>query len=406
MHAIRFHYRPASYLLTRHSGRLAGRVALGPLGSVRLDDVAEPALPGPDWVRVRPSMSGICGSDLSALTAHDSFTLEPFGAYPFTFGHENVGVIAERGAAVGAEWHEGDRVIVNPMLSCRQRGLEPCGACREGDYGLCRRTRDGVPGPGPMIGYSPGAGGGWSAAFVAHVSQLHRADGLADDVAVLTDPFGSALRGVLLQPPSPGDVVLVIGAGTIGLLATRALRAIGWNGEVAVIGRYPYQREVARRAGATHVFAGRAEAYAWAAALPGARAYRPTLARPFVEGGPSLVYDTVGTAHSLADALALAAGGGRLVLIGAAARVRLDLTRLWYRQLTLAGIFAYGMVPFRGERRDIYEAALELLREGALAELPLVTHRFALSDYRRAISTALDKRGGAVKVAFRPGSAD
>jgi threonine dehydrogenase-like Zn-dependent dehydrogenase len=128
-----------------------------------------------------------------------------------------------------------------------------------------------------------------------------------------------------------------------------------------------------------------------------------TLARPF--GRWSSLYDG-GTEHTLTDALALAAGGGRLVLIGAAARVLLDLTRLWYRQLTLAGIFAYGMVPFRGQRRDIYEAAIELLREGALAELPLVTHRFALPDYRRAIGTALDKRGGVVKVVFRPGSAD
>ncbi|HSJ15317.1 MAG TPA: alcohol dehydrogenase catalytic domain-containing protein, partial [Longimicrobiales bacterium] len=176
MKAIRFHYRPASYLATRYARRHAGRVALSRLGSVRADEVEPPSLPGPDWVRVRTTLSGICGSDLSALTAHDSFTLEPFGAYPFTFGHENVGTIAEVGPQVAGAWRVADRVIVNPMLGCRQRSIEPpCPPCGRGEYGLCRYTDRGTPGPGPMIGYCPGTGGGWSESFVAHASQLHPA---------------------------------------------------------------------------------------------------------------------------------------------------------------------------------------------------------------------------------------
>ena len=405
MKAIRFHYRPASYLLTRFAGRRARQVALSPLGAVRLDDVPEPPLPGPDWVRVRTTLSGICGSDLSALTAHDSFTLEPFGAFPFTFGHENIGVVAERGDAVDPGWRVGRRVVVNPMLACAQRGLTPpCPACARGDYGLCRRTGEGTPGRGPMIGFSPGAGGGWAGSFLAHASQLHGADGIEDEVAVLADPFASALRGVLLQPPAEGDVVLVIGAGTIGLLAVRALRATGWDGDVTVLARYPFQRELAEAGGATRVFTRRAELLHWAGSLPHARAFKPTLAPGFVEGGPSLVYDTVGTESSLGDALALTREAGRIVLIGAAARARVDFTRLWYRQLSLFGIFAYGRAPFRGESRDIYAAALELLRGGAVAGLPLVTHGFGLEEYREAIATALDKGGRrSVKVAFRPG---
>ncbi|NJD10570.1 MAG: zinc-binding dehydrogenase, partial [Gemmatimonadetes bacterium] len=254
-----------------------------------------------------------------------------------------------------------------------------------------------------MSGHSPGAGGGWSGGFLAHVSQLHAAGSLADDVAVLADPFASALRGVLEHPPAPGDVVLVIGAGTIGLLAVRALRATGWGGEIAVLGRYPNQRELARQAGASSVFARPREVLDWAGALPDARTWRPRLAPAFVEGGPSLVFDTVGRHSSLRAALALACGGGRIVLVGAAARVRLDLTRLWYRHLTLAGIFVYGPVPFRGQPCDIFSAAVTLMHEGALEGLPLVTHHFPLADYRTAIATALDKRAGAVKVVFRHG---
>lgn len=399
MKAVRFHYRPARYLLTRYSG---GRTALGPLGSVRLDDVAEPALPGPDWVRVTPTLSGICGSDLSAVTAHDSFTLEPFGAYPFTFGHENVGRVTAVGSAVTG-FQPGDRVVVNPMLACRQRGLEPlCAPCARGEYGLCRRTGEGAPGRGPMIGYSPAAGGGWSGAFVAHVSQLHGAEGLEDDVAVLTDPYASALRGLLLHPPAERDTVLVIGAGTIGLLAIRGLRALGWQGEITVQARYPFQQALAEQWGATRVFLKRDALYDWAGAAPGAVSYRPTLAPRFVEGGPSLVYDTVGTGGSLGDCMALTREGGRVVLIGAAARIHIDFTRVWYRQLTVAGIFAYGPAPFRGQHRDIYEITLDLLR-GSAAGPGLVTHVFGLEEYRAAIAAALDKGGSqSVKVAFRP----
>ena len=406
MRAIRFHYRPVRYLLTRAaSGRWPG-FAWGPLGCVQMDDVPPPGLPGPDWVRVETSLSGVCGSDLAAVTAHDSFTLEPFGAYPFTFGHENVGRIVET-AAEADGWKTGERVIVSPMLACAQRGITPtCAACARGEYGLCRNTGEGVPGRGPMIGYSPLTGGGWAHTFVAHRSQLFRPGRLSDEIAVLTDPLASALRPVLLQPPSPGDVVLVLGAGTIGLLTVASLRAIGWEGTIAVLARHTVQGERAQRAGADVLLRAADHAYEWAAGLPGARAYRPTLAHRFVEGGPSLVYDTVGSGGTIQDALALTREGGRIVLVGAAARVRADLTRLWYRHLTAAGIFAYGPVPWRSEIRDIYDVTLELLgSDGRFEKLQLLTHIYPLEDWRAALATALDKGGtGSIKVAFRPGA--
>ena len=400
--AIRFHYRPVRYLLTRYAGKRSGSVALSPLGCVSLDRVEAPPLPGPGWVRVATTLSGICGSDLAAVTAHDSFTLEPFGAFPFTFGHENVGRIVEVGTEAGA-WSVGDRVIVNPMLACEQRGLEPCPACARGEYGLCRRTKDGALGTGPMIGYCPTVGGGWSGSFVAHISQLQAPGALTDEVAVLTDPFASALRPVLLHPPEPGQPVLVIGVGTIGALTIRALRQIGHDGPIAVVARHGFQAELAKRAGADIVLSGKDALYAWAAGLPHAVAHKPTLAPRFVEGGPAVIYDTVGTQSSLTDALSLAREGGRIILVGAAARVAVDWTRVWYRQLTVAGVFAYGLVPFEGEMRDIYDVSIELMRRSDLGSLKLLTHVFELEEYRAALAAALDKNGhGSIKVAFRP----
>jgi threonine dehydrogenase-like Zn-dependent dehydrogenase len=256
-----------------------------------------------------------------------------------------------------------------------------------------------------MIGYSPATGGGWAGNFVAHRSQLHSAGQLPDELAVLADPLASALRPVLLQPPNEGDDVLVIGAGTIGVLTVRSLRSCGWTGSLAVLGRYDFQLQLAERAGADTLLRNRNEAYQWAERLPGARPYRPTLAPRFVEGGPSLIFDTVGSATTVRDALALCREGGRVVLVGAAARLTADWTRVWYRQLTVAGIFAYGLAPYRGQNRDIYDAALSLLASDGVAELGLVTHTFALEEYRAALAAALDKGGRrSVKVAFRPSS--
>lgn len=404
MQAIRFHYRPVRYLWTRYAAARRPALALGRGGCVELDDVEPPALPGPDWVRIKTTLSGICGSDLSAITANDSFTLEPFGAYPFTFGHENTGVVESVGANAST-FRTGQRVIVNPMLSCAQRDLDPvCEACARGDYGLCRRTREGTIGTGPMIGYCPTVGGGWSRYFVAHKTQLHDAGDLPDDVAILTDPFASSLRPVLLHPPREDDSILVIGAGSIGALTVKALRLSGWRGDIAVLGRYAFQLELAERAGATHHFRTRDEVFKWASQRSGAISYKPTLAPRFVEGGPSLIYDTVGSESSLADSIALTREGGRIILVGAAARVSLDWTRIWYRQLSIAGVFAYGHAPFENVQRDIYDVSIQLMRADGFGELKMVTHDYPLEDYRAALTAALDKNGyRSVKVVFRPG---
>jgi threonine dehydrogenase-like Zn-dependent dehydrogenase len=385
-------------MLTRSvSGRLPGTGA-GPLGFIRLDDVEPPTLPGPDWVVLESRLSGICGSDLGVITARDSFALEPYSAYPFTFGHEIVATVVDTGPEV-SDWSTGDRVIVHPMLSCRQKGLEPCAACARGDYGVCRRATDGT---GHITGFSPLTGGGWGDRLVAHQSQLRPQGELPDEVALLTDPFASAAKGVFLEPPVDGDVVLVLGAGSIGLLTVRALRGIGYRGPIAVSARYAFQADKAREVGADEVLESRDALYDWAASLPGAAAFKPTMAPRLVEGGPSLVYDSVGSEATLRDALALTREGGRIVVAGAAATAKLDFTRLWHRHLRITGVMVYGPVEHEGRRLDIFDATLELMQADDLQAFGLVTHLFELEEYRDAIRVALGKDAHAcIKVAFR-----
>lgn len=398
MRAVRFHYRPLRYVLTRALSSRLPAIGTGPLGIVSLDDVPRPALPGDDWVRLTPRLTGICGSDLGVITAHDSFTLEPYGAYPFTFGHEVVATVTETGAAVN-RWSEGDRVILNPMLACEQKGEPPCPACARGDMGVCRRATDGR---GSIAGFSPLTGGGWADELVAHESMLHAQGELPDEVAVLTDAYASAAKGVLVEPPADGDTCLVIGAGSIGLLMVRALRMTGWRGTIAVSARYGFQAEKARALGADTVLTDREQLYEWAASLPGADLFEPTMAGRFVEGGPSLVYDSVGSAGTVRDALALTREQGRIVVTGAAAVARVDLTRLWHRQIRMTGVMVYGPVVHQGRALDIFDATLNLIRADDLDRFGLLTHTYPLEDYRDAIRVALGKDAhGAVKVGLR-----
>ncbi|MHB1585149.1 MAG: alcohol dehydrogenase catalytic domain-containing protein, partial [Acidimicrobiales bacterium] len=102
----------------------AGRsAAVGPL---RLVDAERPALPGPDWVKVDPVLAGICGSDLSTIDGHSSRYFEDVVSFPFVPGHEVLGRVDGGGrAADGTPLADGDRVVLEPVLGCAARRLDP-----------------------------------------------------------------------------------------------------------------------------------------------------------------------------------------------------------------------------------------------------------------------------------------
>ena len=107
----------------------AARVAwkAGPLAFTR--DAEEPSLPGPGWHRVRPRLAGICGSDLATVAGRSSRWFEPIVSFPFVPGHEIVG-----------DLDDGTRVVVEPVLACAARGIDPpCEACAEGATDRCER---------------------------------------------------------------------------------------------------------------------------------------------------------------------------------------------------------------------------------------------------------------------------
>ncbi|HKI32319.1 MAG TPA: zinc-binding dehydrogenase [Gemmataceae bacterium] len=385
-----------AWLLLKALGQRFPSLATGPWALLRLRDVEPPRLPNAHWVRVRPLLSGVCGSDLASIAAEGSPFFAPLTSFPFTFGHEVVGIVEEVGPEVRAV-AVGDRVVVEPALHCGVRGLEPaCTACQAGQYGNCVNVTKGDVSAGVQTGYCRDTGGGWSGSLVAHEVQLHQVpDALADDAAVMVEPFSCALHGVLRALGTQYSVlstqtILILGCGTMGLLTIAALRAVEAPCRIVALAKHPHQQELAKQLGAHEILtAGRGQ-YEALCQRTGATMHQPEIGQPTVLGGFDLVFDCVGSARSLDDALRFTRARGRTVLVGMPAIPKtVDWTTIWFKELNVMGVYAYGVEAFGEERVKTFELALRFLRQGRADVRPLVTHRFPLTDYKRAIQTAL-----------------
>ncbi|MCX7622147.1 MAG: zinc-binding dehydrogenase [Thermomicrobium sp.] len=393
------------YVLAKAIGRFRPEVYWNGWGLLQLRDVPEPPLPTAEWVRIGTRLSGICGSDLGVITLHASPTTSPLVSFPFTLGHELVGTIRELGAAVEG-FHVGQRVVVNPLLGCVARGFRDlCSECARGLPNRCLRFREGTVAPGIMIGFCRDTGGGWSPGFVAHRSQLVPVpEHLTDEEAVLAEPFGVALHAAFQNRPADGSTVLVLGAGIIGLLTVVALRAIGCRARILVTARYPFQAEAASRLGADVVLRGRSgpALYRELARLTGARVYRARFGRWLVQAGVDQVFDCVGSSRSVQDALAVTRAGGRVVMVGLAGDPHgVDWTPVWLREVEIRGSMAYADAVLDGIRASSIHHAVRLMAERRVELGWLVTHRFALTDYRAALATVTAKgNSGVIKAVF------
>jgi threonine dehydrogenase-like Zn-dependent dehydrogenase len=362
-------------------------VATSALSMLHLGDVAEPELPAKDWVRVMPSLSGICGSDLAAIGGHASLYLDPLTSYPFVPGHEVVGTL-----------DDGSRVVIEPALGCMVRGIEPpCPRCAEGRPGLCYNVTEGPIEVGLQTGYCAGTGGGWGEVLVAHPSQLHPVpESLSDEAAVLIEPFACCVHAALRGGAGKNDVVVVSGAGTIGLLTIAAIKLFTPPRRLIAIAKHPTQRDLARKLGADQVIAP-SEVFQRIRFATGARRL-DGMNRALLLGGADVTFECVGRADSLNDAVRFTREGGTVVVVGMPGEEKVDWAPIWQRELTVTGAYAYGAEPKKKGART-FQLALEAAPEVHLETLtgPL----FGLGEYRDAIAYAMSAgKLGAVKVAF------
>ena len=415
MHAVTFNVSVPHYLLARSLGRVSDGFLYGAPSGVSLREVEEPPLPGSRWVRLETVLAGICGSDIGNLSYAASPAMEPFGSFPAVIGHEILARVLEVGGDVrGLE--PGQRVAVDPMISCAARGWERaawCMSCTGGLASTCEKAGEcgpqtvaGVPmAPGLTIGYHRSLPGGWGERLVAHESQLHPLPGqLSDRTAVLIEPLSIGVHAVLNCPPREGEPALVIGSGPIALATVWALRALGFRGEVVAQTKRPHEAELARALGASLVVAPGDEART-ALVQTGAQAYMPIVGpEVYAGGGFPLVYDCVGSSASIAQALRFASTRGRIVLLGCAAQIpRLDLTFLWARELEVKGFVGYGSEVWRDGKSHTFEVTMRLLIESAAPVERMITHVFPLSQYRDGLRVAANRKTSrSVKVLFDP----
>ena len=375
MKALIYHPSIPRYLAARALGKRypAGWVPL------RLRDVAEPE-PPPGWVKARVRLAGICGSDLALLFGKNSPRLSPFFSFPAVLGHE---ILAEV---------EGQRVAVNPLLACAERGLEPCPACARGEEGLCQNVAAGSLTPG-MLGYNSDLPGGWSEWIVARPERLHQIpDGIPDERAVLSEPLAVALRGLRRAFENNGkynfpDSILIIGAGSIGLLTLALLRALGYGSRLDVVARHSLQAKMALNLGASGVY----ENTAAALGDIGARKYKPILGGSVYRGGYGAVIEAAGSASSLEQASWATTEGGLVLLLGAAGEMRHDFSPHWFRELTWAGSYTYAAADFA--------SAIKILGEIPGLEA-LVGPAYSLENWRGAIAAARNHL--VLKAVFKP----
>lgn len=373
------------------------------LPCLHLAEIPVPDLPGPDWVVVRSRVAGICGSDLGFLQNKPMPSAEPFFSVPFVPGHELFGEIEAVGPTATG-FAPGQRVTVDPTLACPERGFsELCPGCAADHPSRCERFTEGRLPPGYLIGTCPQVGGGWGEYFVAPAARLHPIpDALGDAEASLVEPFSVCLRGVLEHLPAPGEDVIVLGAGTIGLLTVAALRAAQPSCRIGAVAKYPFQAELAGSLGADRVIELAGDPVEQVGQLLATRVYPLSTGGSVLAGGAARVFDSVTNTASLNQGLRMLRPGGTLVLLGLPAIPRgVDWSPMVLREIRVVGSFLYGNESFEGARRATFARAVAFLGERRADLRSIVPKQFSIDQYPEALATAAGKANHAnVKVSF------
>jgi len=325
-------------------------------------DVVERAVPDPrpGWIRIKVSAVGICGTDLHFYRG--SFP-SPAGLLP---GHEVGGLIDALGE--GVQLPVGAAVAVEPQSFCGE-----CYQCRTGNHNRCpKRILFGVTGRGGCAEFAT------IPAYAAYVLP----DGLPAAAGALAEPLAVCVRGLRRGRIQFGQRIVILGAGTIGLMSLLAARAAG-AGDILVTARYPVQQRAAQALGADAVFDN-------VGAL-----------NDHLGGAPvDCVIETVGgRAATLTEAVNLVRPGGMVLMLGvfdgATQIPALDFST---KEVTMVGSNCYGR---SGSQTD-FASALDLLRQNLEPLTALVTHRFALDQVNQAFTAAADKNSGSIKVHLIP----
>ena len=395
MKALRFKRNIPRYAAAKIAGNIkpGSGASFGPIDLIQEES---PKAPGEEWVRVRPRLSGICGSDLATVDGKSARYFEPLVSFPFTPGHEVVG-----------DLDDDSRVVLEPVLSCTSRNISPtCNPCSQGKIGNCENVTLGEISPGIQTGSCHDTGGGWATEFYAHPSQLHSVPNeFSDEAAVMVEPTACGVHAALAaELPSEG-VVAILGSGTLGQVTISALRHFTNPKTIISTARYPEQKRLAAELG-SDIVVNPDEIHRAVRRACGTKAITnvsekgPEGSVDRLTGGADVVIDCVGTSKSISDALSITKPKGKIILVGMPSIVELELTPLWHRELQLIGAYTYGTERLtNGEAVNTFDLAFELVKSAKLEKLVSACYR--LNNYQEALKHAANAGArGAFKIVF------
>lgn len=328
--------------------------------------------PGDQEVLIKVEACAICGTD-PKIVARGWLNMPPYGEY--IPGHEYAGAIVGLGDGV-VGFAGGDRVAIEPHKGC---GV--CDNCIKGFYTVCMNYGDLSAG---HRHYGFTVNGGYAEYAVNHIKTLTRIpDALDFEEATLITTAGTAMYGVTrIGGIEPGETVVVMGPGPIGLMAVQIAKQSG-AGRVIITGTREERLELAKRLGADAAVNVKSE---------------EVVKRIFeITGGvgADAVLECAGTAQSLTDAIECARKNGRVSLLGIYSEpVAINAFKVNQWNLTLAGSRAEG-------DRSLAKVA-PLMGDGRIKARPLITHTFPLEQVNEAMQTFVKRIGGAIKVVLRP----
>lgn len=324
-------------------------------GTLRLVDTPEPGSPGPEEALVRVHRVGICGTDLHAYRGK-----QPFFSYPRILGHELGVEIVAVGSAVEDRW-PGQNCAVEPYLNCGN-----CIACRRGKTNCCAALQVlGVHTDGGMRDYLR---------VPAH--KLHPSETLSLEQLALVETLGIGAHAVDRAQVTPGESILVLGSGPIGLSVVPFAQVAGARVLVADINpdRLAFCREQFSVDHTLQIDEDAVEAV-----------------RSLTEGDlPTVVFDATGNAHSMAGAFRFVAPGGKLVFVGLVqAEISFSDPEFHRKEMTL--------LATRNATGADFRRILALLESGAVDTTPWITHRAAVSALLDAFPSWLNPESHVIK---------
>ena len=325
----------------------------------------ETASPANDEITIAVDSAGICGSDLHFFRG--DFPPRP-GTTP---GHEFAGRVVSVGRDVSSI-REGDLVGVEPLLRC---GI--CEFCITGDYHVCQERK--------LVG--EGQNGGMSQRATVPAYLAYNVPPSVDaEGAALAEPLACSVHGFRKIGLQGHETVFVVGAGTIGLTAILAARAVG--AKVIVLARHPHQRAAAERLGAMEV-------------LGEDEASMQRIADLVAGNAIDVAVETVGgKAETLWQAQRVLRPKGRLLVLGVftGGPVPINALHLAVKEIEMVGSMTYNAEDGHVD----YKIALEVVGDFLSEIKSLVSHRFNLDRANDAFQTATDKSTESLKVHFNP----